>query len=73
MTFSTKAAFLWAAYQPGPFTRKLLNFARENARDKIGFMSGINIKMQRPMAQYTDLNTNAIILQAIAHALRTPG
>ena len=73
MTFSTKAAFLWAAYRPGAFTRKLLDFARRNARGEVGFMSGINVRTRRPMAHYTDLNTNAIILQAIAHMLRTPG
>ncbi|MCB1155468.1 DUF3131 domain-containing protein, partial [bacterium] len=73
MSFSTKAAFLWAAYRPSSFTRKLLSFARENGRDEVGFMSGINVKTQRPMRHYTDLNTNAIILQAIAHMLRAPG
>lgn len=70
LAFSTKAAFLWAAYRPGPFTAKLLSYARQNARNSIGYSSSINLKTQRPTAGYTDLNTNAIILQAIAHMLR---
>ncbi len=70
LAFSTKAAFLWAAYRPGLFTGKLLSYARQNARNSIGYSSSINLKTQRPTTDYTDLNTNAIILQAIAHMLR---
>lgn len=71
LTFSTKAAFLWAAYRPGPFSAKLLEFARQNARNAIGFSSGVNVRTQQAMADYSDLNSNAIILQAIADMLRT--
>ena len=70
MTFSTKAAFLWAAYRPCAFTRKLLDYARKHGRDAVGFVSGVKVKAHRPTRNYTDLNSNAIILQAIAHMLR---
>ncbi|MDQ2091801.1 DUF3131 domain-containing protein [Marimonas arenosa] len=73
LTFSTKAAFLWAAYQPGDFTRRLLDFARETGRNTVGFVSGVNVKTQRPTSGYADLNTNGIILQAISHLLRETG
>lgn len=73
LTFSTKAAYLWAAYRPGPFAGKLLDFARRNARFPHGFASGVNLATQRAMSEYSDLNTNAIILQSVAHRLRQTG
>lgn len=70
LTFSTKAAFLWAAYRPTPFSAKLLDFARRSARNSAGFASGVNLANQRVMSGYSDLNTNAIILQAVARMLQ---
>ncbi|MCK5503196.1 MAG: DUF3131 domain-containing protein, partial [Tritonibacter mobilis] len=37
------------------------------------FSSSIFVKSGRPTRDYTDLNTNSIILQAIAHQLETSG
>ncbi|UYV38280.1 DUF3131 domain-containing protein [Rhodobacteraceae bacterium D3-12] len=73
LTFSTKAAYLWAAYRPGPFADKLLEFARSKARYPHGFASGVHLASQRAMHDYSDLNSNAIILQSISHTLRQSG
>ena len=69
LTFSTKAAYLWAAYEPGAFSQKLLSFARQSSRGSVGFYSGTSLKTMQPMSKLTDLNTNGIVLQAIAHIL----
>lgn len=70
LTFSTKAAYLWSAYKPGAFSRELLAVARQKSRNRIGFASGISVNTGEPMSNSTDLNTNGIILQAIAHRLQ---
>jgi len=70
LALSTKAAFLWSAYKSNSFTNELLAYAREKARNQVGFASSVNLSTERPTKGYTDLNTNAVILQAIAHALR---
>jgi hypothetical protein len=70
MAFVTKAAYLWAAYKPGAHSDRLLAFARAHALSESGFASNVNLKTQRAVAEYTDINTNAIILQAIAVMLR---
>lgn len=67
MALSTKAAFLWAAYQPGNYADALVKFVRERARLPIGFAS--NVSESEEAAPFTDLNTNAVILEAIAHKL----
>ncbi|MDQ2092986.1 DUF3131 domain-containing protein [Rhodalgimonas zhirmunskyi] len=72
MAFSTKAAFLWAMLRPGQYSDRLLSHARKMARESIGFASSINLKSQRPTSRYSDLNTNAIILQSIAYRLSKP-
>jgi len=65
-TFSSKAAFLWAAAHPHPYSDRLLGYAREHARLPVGFASGIYLDGNRPTEGYTDINTNGVILQAIA-------
>ncbi len=70
LAFSTKAAFLWSATRGGAFSDKLLSFARQRAKNRIGFASSVNLSTLQKTENYTDLNTNAIILQAVAHLLR---
>lgn len=64
--FSTKAAFLWAAYQPHDLSDRMLEKARDLGRTKNGFASSIYSKTGRATEFYTDINTNAVILQAIS-------
>jgi len=67
MAVSSKAAFLWAAYHPGAYADALIAHIREKARLEIGFASNVNTATGLATQNYTDLNTNGIILQAIAH------
>ncbi|OED49601.1 twin-arginine translocation pathway signal, partial [Rhodobacteraceae bacterium (ex Bugula neritina AB1)] len=69
LVLSSKAAFLWSAYQPHEYSEKLFRFTRSAARTKNGFASSIYLKTGRTTEAYTDLNTNGVILQAIAHRL----
>lgn len=66
---STKAAYLWAAYHPHGYSNLLVSLARKKARTEHGFLSAIFTQTGEPTKNYLDLNTNAIILQAIAYAL----
>ncbi|OUS34110.1 hypothetical protein A9Q94_17475 [Rhodobacterales bacterium 56_14_T64] len=68
---SCKAAYLWAAYQPHDYSDRLVNYVRARARTKNGFAASIFSQSQRVTEFYSDINTNAVILQAIAHILRT--
>lgn len=68
---SSKAAFLWAATRSDQYAHLLLTHVRENGRiDGFGFATGIFTATHRPTPGYSDINTNGIILQAIAYALR---
>ncbi len=68
---STKAAFLWAAVRPGPYSARLLDLVRRQARaSRLGYAAGIYAASGVVMRDYTDINTNGVILQAIAYALR---
>ncbi len=73
LAVSSKAAYLWAAYRPGEFAGRLVRLVREKAKTPFGFASSINIKTQRATELYSDLNTNAVILQAIAYRLKQTG
>ncbi|KIC27075.1 twin-arginine translocation pathway signal [Leisingera sp. ANG-M6] len=69
LVISSKAAFLWSAYQPHEYSEKLYRFTRSAAKTKNGFASSIYLKTGRTTETYSDLNTNGVILQAIAHRL----
>jgi hypothetical protein len=60
---------LWAAYKPHDHSEKLLSYVREKSRTNRGFASSIFNKTGRVTSTYTDLNTNGVILQAIAKTL----
>jgi hypothetical protein len=73
MALSTKAAYLWVAYRPGPYAEALVAFVRDHAQLPIGFASNIGGASGEVAVPFTDLNTNAVILQAIAHKLAGDG
>lgn len=68
---SSKAAFLWAATRPHPYSSRLLDHVRRGAViPDFGFAAGIYQKTGKPTRNYSDINTNGVILQAIAYMLR---
>lgn len=73
LSVSSKAAYLWSAYKDHPLSDKLLSFVREKARTPYGFASSINEKTGEPSRTYSDINTNAVILQSIAARLKQEG
>lgn len=69
---SSKAAFLWAAHYPHPYTEHLLAVVRRVARvPELGFSVGVFVSDEKPMIGYSDINTNGVILSAIDYLLRT--
>ncbi|MEP2983733.1 MAG: DUF3131 domain-containing protein [Sulfitobacter sp.] len=70
LSVSSKAAYLWAAYKDHPFCDRLLSLVREKAKTPYGFASSINQRTGEPSSTYSDINTNAVILQSIAAMLR---
>ena len=66
---SSKASFLWAAHRPHSFSDTLVDYVRENAKTTIGFASSIFSATNTPTHNYSDINTNGIILQAVAKIL----
>lgn len=68
---SAKSAYLWAALRSHPYCDALLAVMRDKARiEGLGFSVGVFTNTMRAMPDYTDLNTNGVILSAIGHALR---
>ena len=71
---SSKAAYLWHAARPGEYSRSLVELVRTQAKmGVLGFASGV-FEGSGKHTQVSDINTNAIILEAIAYILkrRTP-
>lgn len=67
---STKSAYLWAATHPHPYSDRIIRLIRDKARiDNFGFSVGVFARTLLPMKDYSDLNTNGIILTAIASML----
>ena len=73
LSISSKAAYLWSAYKDHSLSTKLLSFVREKAVTPYGFASSINEKTGEPSRAYSDINTNAVILQSIAARLKQEG
>lgn len=66
---SSKAAFLWFAAFPDDYTQKLWEAVREKARsEQYGYHPGVYEKSGVP-PQNIDVNTNSMILSAIAYIL----
>lgn len=70
LAISCKSAYLWAAVLDHPFAERLLHTVREKARDKVGFASCIFVDTGKASTDYSDINTNGIILQSIAYRLK---
>ncbi|RFP90246.1 DUF3131 domain-containing protein [Rhodobacteraceae bacterium 63075] len=63
---SSKAAYLWAAQRWHPYSAKLVAYVRGRARrEEPGFAAGVFMETGLPTLQYSDANTNGVILQAI--------
>ncbi len=71
LSISSKAAYLWAAYKDHPFCDRMLSLVREKAKTPYGFASSINQKTGEASRTYSDINSNAVILQSIAAMLST--
>lgn len=68
---SSKSAYLWAAQRQHGYCDRLLAVMREKAViDGTGFSVGVFTGSLTAMPNYTDLNTNGVILTAIGHILR---
>jgi hypothetical protein len=66
---STKGSYLWYAARPGEYSTKLVAAVRERGRmPGLGFASGI-LERTGATTEITDVNTNGIILEAIAFIL----
>lgn len=67
---SAKSAYLWAAVHPHPYCDRLIGLMRDKARiENLGFSVGVFARSSEAMENYSDLNTNGIILSAIAAML----
>jgi hypothetical protein len=67
---SAKAAYLWAAAYPHSHSDRLVAAIRAKAKiEGLGFAVGIRAATGLPLENYTDLNTNGVILSAIAAIL----
>ncbi|OIQ28036.1 MAG: twin-arginine translocation pathway signal [Alphaproteobacteria bacterium MedPE-SWcel] len=73
LVVSSKAAFLWSAYKPHDYSELLRAYVRNTAKTRNGYASSIFVKSGQPTSAYSDLNTNCVILQAIAHRLKATG
>ena len=67
---NSKAAFLWNAYRPVEYNDLLIAQVREKAKgSSLGFSPGVFSVTGKPEQAYSDINTNGVILQAIAYRL----
>lgn len=68
---NTKAAYLWTAARPGSYATMLARHVRDRARlEGMGFSPGVFTATGKAMPGYADVNTNGIVLAAIAFILR---
>lgn len=68
---STKSAYLWSAVRRHGWCDQLMLLIRDKTRiEGLGFSVGVFTATLRAMPNYTDLNTNGVILTAIGHVLR---
>ena len=63
---SSKAAYLWHAIRRSGVSQLMVDRTRALARSDFGFLSAVYIESGNPTRMYSDLNTNSVILQAIA-------
>lgn len=66
---NSKGAYLWLAARPGDYAQKLVAYVRERAKMKgIGFSAGVSEQTGKRI-EVTDINTNGVILEAVAYIL----
>jgi hypothetical protein len=66
---NTKAAILWYATRPSPYTEKVWAYVREHASSgRAGFHPGVYEQSGAP-PKNIDVNTNAVVLAAIAFVM----
>lgn len=67
---NSKGAFLWNAHRPNDYTDRLVEQVRQKATtDELGFNPGVFAITGQSDQAYSDINTNGVILQAIAFRL----
>lgn len=66
---TSKAAFLWAAAHPHAYCDRLVDYVRNHGKMVHGFVSGTYTATDTPTLNYGDVNTNGVILEAIAARL----
>ena len=67
---NSKGAFLWNAHRPNDYTDRLVKHVREKATtEELGFSPGVFSVTGDSDQTYSDINTNGVILQAIAFRL----
>ncbi|WP_424940737.1 DUF3131 domain-containing protein [Aliiroseovarius sp. S253] len=67
---NSKGAFLWNAHRPNDYTDRLVNQVREKATtSELGFSPGVFSVTGKSDQAYSDINTNGVILQALAYQL----
>ena len=65
---SSKSAYLWSAMRPQAYSQLLIDYIRQNARfEDLGFASGVFTATGLATANYSDINTNGIILEALTY------
>jgi hypothetical protein len=68
---SCKSAYLWSAVRPQAYSQLLIDYVRKNARiEDLGFASGVFTATGLATANYSDVNTNGIILEALTYRKR---
>lgn len=68
---NTKAAYLWSAHRPCAYSTLLTRHVRVRARlDGMGFSPGVFVATGGGMPGYADINTNGVVLEAIAFIMR---
>lgn len=68
---NTKAAYLWAAHRPDTWSTRLVRHVRDRARiEGAGFSPGVHVASGLGMSGYADINTNGVVLEAVAFILR---
>ena len=68
---SCKSAYLWSAVRPQAYSQLLIDYVRQNARfEDLGFASGVFTATGLATTNYSDINTNGIILEALAYRKR---
>jgi hypothetical protein len=71
LLIGSKSAYLWKANYPHPYSDRLVGVVRDRCRhDEHGFAVGVFVSSLESMGNYYDVNTNGVILSAIAHLIK---